>query len=240
VVVHLGDGDWIVVDSCLDKKSGQPAALKYLENLGVKVVHQVKLVVATHWHDDHIQGLADVLRAAQAAKFASSAAYPLQDLARLVVLGNKTIPQSSATREFQSILQILAERRQVKQTPESVGPIPALANKKLLALDDEGRSFVSEVFALSPADGVFNRAEAELRYALSLIEARKRPSHQGANQLSVVLWLQVGRRNVLLGADLEHVPGVTEGWKAIAGSRERPAGRAEFFKVPHHGSNSSD
>ena len=44
----------------------------------------------------------------------------------------------------------------------------------------------------------------------------------------------------LLGADLEHAAGTTEGWKAIIGSGERPTGRAGFFKVPHHGSENAD
>jgi hypothetical protein len=116
----------------------------------------------------------------------------------------------------------------------------AVANKKLLSLTAATRSIKAEVFALSPADGVFNRAEAELREALLAIDKRLRPPTQGPNQHSVVLWLKVGVLDVLLGADLEHVPGSTEGWQAIIGSLERPEGRARFFKVPHHGSKNAD
>ncbi|HTC90724.1 MAG TPA: MBL fold metallo-hydrolase, partial [Bryobacteraceae bacterium] len=170
VVVHIGDGDWIVVDSCIDRKSRRPAALDYLESIQVDIASRIKLVVATHWHDDHIQGLGEILRVAESAKFANSAAYTLQDLARLVELGTKAPRQSSATKEFGSIIKILVQRRKEGQARDAVGPIPALANKKLLALTNAGRSVASEVFALSPADGVFNRAEAELRSALSLIE----------------------------------------------------------------------
>jgi hypothetical protein len=55
-----------------------------------------------------------------------------------------------------------------------------------------------------------------------------------------VLWLKVGLLAVLLGADLEHVSGRTEGWQAIIDSADRPEGRAAFFKVPHHGSENAD
>jgi len=240
VVVHVGDRDWIVVDSCVDRRSGQPVALDYLRSLDVDVASQVKLVVATHWHDDHIQGLAELLRVAETAKFVNSAAYSFRDLLRVVELGTKTARQSSATKEYDGIIHVLQERRKKGEKRDAVGPIQALANKKLLAITSAGRSIAAEVFALSPADGVFNRGEAELRDALSAIKDRRRPSRQGPNQLCVVLWLKVGALDVLLGADLEHVSGTTEGWQAIIGSGERPGGRARFFKVPHHGSENAD
>ena len=101
VVVHVGDGDWIVVDSCLNRQSGRPVALDYLRSLGVDVASQVRLVVATHWHDDHIRGIAEILRAAESARFVNSAAYAFRDLLRVVELGNITAPVSSATEEYE-------------------------------------------------------------------------------------------------------------------------------------------
>ncbi len=240
VVVHIGDGDWIVVDSCIDRRSGRPVALDYLRSLEVDVASRVKLVVATHWHDDHIQGLAEILNAAESAKFVNSAAHAFQDLRRVIALGTETAPVSSATKEYNGIVGVLEQRRRRGERWDAVGPIPALANRKLLALTGAERSVYAEIFALSPADGVFNLAAAELRNALSTIEQRRRPSRQGPNQLCIVLWLRVGALNALLGADLEHISGTTEGWRAIISSAERPQGRAGFFKVPHHGSENAD
>jgi hypothetical protein len=240
ILIHIGDGDWIVVDSCLDRRSGRPVALEYLESLGVDVASRVKLVVAAHWHDDHIRGLAEILSAAKGAKFVNSAAYLLRDLIRVVELGTATAPSSSATKEYDGIIKLLVQRREQRERRDAVGPIAALANEKLLALTTPDRSVRAEVFALSPADGVLHRAQAELRNALSAIQDRRRPARQGANQLCVALWVKVGVLDVLLGADLEHVPGTTEGWQAIIGATERPEGRARFFKVPHHGSKNAD
>lgn len=239
VVVHVGDGDWVVVDSCLHRETGQAIALNYLASLNVEVATKVKLVVATHWHDDHIRGLSQILRAAESAKFVNSAAYAFRDLLRVVKIGS-VAPQSSATKEYDAIVKILYDRRPKGERPSTVGPLQAVANKKLLALTGPERSISSEVFALSPADGVFNRAQKELSDALSAITQRRRPSRLGANQLCVALWLKVGVLDVLLGADLEDVPGTTEGWQAIVGTAERPQGRAGFFKVPHHGSENAD
>ena len=240
VVVHVGDGDWILVDSCIDRQSGNPIALEYLKSIGVDLKSQIKLVVATHWHDDHIQGLATLLEAAASARFVDSAAYSFKHLLRVVKLGAKLTAGSSATREFDAITTILESRRLNGKGRDAVGPLHALANKKLLALLDHSRSIQCEVFALSPADNVFKQAENELRYALSEIKNLRRPARQGPNQLSVVLWCKIGVLDLLLGADLEHVSGTMEGWLAIVGSHERPGGRAGFFKVPHHGSENAD
>lgn len=240
VVVHVGDGDWIVIDSCIERMAGRPVALEYLSSLQVNVESQIKLVVATHWHDDHIQGLAETLRVAKAAKFVNSAAYAFGDLMRVVALGNTTGGQSSATKEYDGIVEVLKERRLAGERREAVGPIAAIANRKLLALTNGGRSIATEVFSLSPSDGVFSLAKEELRHALLAVQNRKRPVVQGPNQLSVVLWLKVGVLDILLGADLEHVTGTTEGWRAITSSTERPTGRAKYFKVAHHGSPNAD
>lgn len=240
VVVHVGEGDWIVVDSCIDRKSGHPIALDYLKSIGVDPGTQIKLVVATHWHDDHIHGMGELLEAAASARFADSTANCFAKLLEVVELGSKLTARSSVTREFDKIKTILESRRVNGQSRDAVGPMHAIANRKLLALDDPDRSIVCEVFSLSPADGVINRETAELNYALSEIQNGRRPARQGPNQLSVVLWLKVGALNVLLGADLEHVSGITEGWKAITNSGERPSGHARFVKVPHHGSENAD
>jgi len=72
-LVHIGGGQWIVIDSCVDE-SGRPVALAYLERVGVDPAESVKLIIASHWHDDHIRGLSSVLRSCVAAKFCASSA----------------------------------------------------------------------------------------------------------------------------------------------------------------------
>jgi beta-lactamase superfamily II metal-dependent hydrolase len=243
VVAHVGDGDWIVVDSCLDKQVREPIALQYLKSLGVDVSSRVRMVLATHWHDDHIKGIGKVFAAAEGATFVDSAAYAYnrQLLARVVRLGSTVGANATATQEYSSIYETLQTRRKKGENKDAVGPLHAIANRKLLSLSDDVRTVSAEIVALSPSDGTLNRAETELRQALSAIEDRKRPaSGQGPNQLCVALWLKVGAVQAMLGADLEHIPGVTEGWKAIIASEERPEGQAGILKVPHHGSKNAD
>src|SRR4051812_39012644 len=71
VVLHLGAGVWAIVDSCRNFETGDASALDYLKTIGVSP-EAVTLVLATHWHDDHIRGLSDVLRACINAQFVFS------------------------------------------------------------------------------------------------------------------------------------------------------------------------
>jgi len=67
IVSHLGNNQWMIVDSCLDPSTRAPIALQYLNQKGVNVATDVKLFLISHWHDDHISGASEVLRACKSA-----------------------------------------------------------------------------------------------------------------------------------------------------------------------------
>src|SRR5437016_2440625 len=104
VILHLGDNEWCVVDSCLAKPAGDPVALEYLRSLQNHAIDGIKLIVATHWHDDHIGGLHDILRAAQQARFCCSMALKAGEFLELVSLVSQGLPGRSGLEEFASIL----------------------------------------------------------------------------------------------------------------------------------------
>lgn len=238
IVVHLGFNTWIVVDSCINRESGNPVALDYLSKLRVDVASCVRLIVASHWHDDHIKGIGKVIAAAESATFVDSAAYPLSLLSRMISLGVSAGERATAVNEYSSIFETLGARRKAGQKKTSVGPERALQNTTLLALKNDDINV--EVTALSPSSGTFNRTEAELAEILAGMERRKQPKcPEGANKQSVVLSISVGSVNVLLGADLEADKDQSEGWQAIINSAGRTNGKAHIFKVPHHGSTNA-
>ena len=53
VVIHLGLGEWLIVDSCLTA-GREPVAISYLSELGVPL-DSVRMCLFTHFHDDHIR-----------------------------------------------------------------------------------------------------------------------------------------------------------------------------------------
>ena len=53
VVVQMGAHNWMVVDSCMDPMTKESLPLQYLKSLHVDIASDVKLIVCSHWHNDH-------------------------------------------------------------------------------------------------------------------------------------------------------------------------------------------
>ena len=223
VVVHLGDDEWMVVDSCVGR-DGEPAALEYLDGMGVDPHSAVKMIVATHWHDDHTRGMAGMVRKCTSARFCCAAALRDKELLAVVDgLAEKTgFRMSNGAREIRAIFSHLAERK--------TQPVWAIANRRVF------RGADCAVWSLSPGDETLERFLRSVGSLISTTEMTpRRVLPPSPNELSVVLWVECSGTIVLLGADLERVA-----WTAIIGDRTRPGGRASVFKVPHHGSITAD
>lgn len=232
IAVHLGDGRWMIVDSCIDNRSERPAALEYFGDIDVSCEDQVAIVLATHWHDDHIRGLAEILRACSTARFACSHAFSTREFLLLVespALGTEQLP--AGLREFAEILAILKERRAAGNLLLGT---PELVNQKTV-LDQSARC---EVMSLSPSSATV--MEAVQAFATLLPEPSQPmkcvPSPK-ANEGSVALWVCGASGVALLGADLERNSKDDRGWGAVLGCAPLMKGRASLVKVPHHGSS---
>ena len=242
VVVHLGHGDWMVVDSCLNPKTRVPAALEYLDDLGVAIGSALKLLVITHWHDDHVRGAAKIFQRAEAARIVCSAKDHGQALFEALATARAARLPGTGFDELAEILDILHDRRLPGQRPESVGPVWAAEGKMLLQrlAGADGRRPM-KVVALSPSDSTLTLATHELRQFLPRLAApERRAVRLTPNARSVVVFAETGTRAVLLGGDLENTINPATGWNAIVKSPLRPATRSEVFKVPHHGSVGAD
>lgn len=241
VIVHLARGEWIVVDSCIERRSNRPIALDYLDRLGVDVSKCVKLVVVSHWHDDHISGIANVLRVAESAKFVCSAALRSKEFVQAVVANKNAMMESPGIAEFADIFEILQERSSRKVRAESIGPVWSVANQCLLRRENANGEGPTEIYSLSPSHSSLTLAFREIAQLLPQPGMpKRRPIALSPNKLAVVLWILVGQVRVLLGSDLEESPDPTGGWTAIIQSDARPSGCAKIFKVPHHGSENAD
>ena len=73
ILVHIGNGDWICVDCCININTGNCIPLEYLNEIGVNVSNHLLYIICTHWHDDHIKGLSQLISACSSnTKFALS------------------------------------------------------------------------------------------------------------------------------------------------------------------------
>jgi len=223
IAVHVGDGKWVLVDSYPDSDD-TPAALRYLENIGVRPAEAVSLIVATHWHDDHIRGMARMIEQCPAALFCCAGVFCQDEfLAMVGHLENRHLSKSgSGVRELHKVFSILRDRKKK--------PLHAIANRMIFT---QG---VCRIWSLSPSDSVFQNF---LRSVGAMIprksKGKTRDLGLSPNKAAVVLWIEGTEFSLLLGADMER-----SGWAAILDDAARPAGRASIYKVPHHGSEDAD
>jgi hypothetical protein len=226
----------MVVDSCLDRTTGRPVALEYLEELHVDVQTSVKVVVASHWHDDHIQGIARVLSAATSAEFWCSAALTRDEFLTLVGGEPSSLMISSGVSEFREVLEILERRGPQQARTGSISP--HLAKSDVCVFRRHAGAYPAEVHALSPSDGAMKLSWHQIAQSIPRAgDIKRRAVALSPNQIAVALLVIVDGVELLLGADLEESKSPTLGWQAVVGSATRPGKGGHLFKIPHHGSN---
>lgn len=241
VVLHLGDGSWMVVDSCCAAPGQGPIALEYLSELKVDVGSAVRLVVVTHWHSDHIGGIGEVFSKSKNADLWCSAAVDIEHFYELVRLLRGADP---GVDEFAKLFTELVQRLPAGSRNVDATPGWAVSGRPMLRLPAGTAQPTAEVTALSPSDVAIARAHVKIGEALERAKTdlqSRRLVEQSPNEAAIALWVRAGAFEVLLGSDLEESTSPKDGWRAIVADHAaaaRPAARA--FKVAHHGSKNAD
>ncbi len=219
IVLHVGDGVWVIVDSCV-ADDGAPRALKYLEEIGIDPGEAVALIVATHWHDDHIRGMAKLVEQCRKALFCCSEALCKKEF--LSVVG--TIERRHGTETgsgVRELFRVFTHLGKTNRQPMFAGPDRCLMRRGGF-----------QAWSLSPSDRAFHQFLAMIGSLTPRVgDPKVRVPDQSPNEVAIALWIEVDDVLVLLGSDVER-----QGWLEILSSPGRPAGKASAFKVPHHGS----
>jgi hypothetical protein len=222
-----------VIDSCLDAKSKRPVALDYLECLGVDIATKVSLVIATHWHDDHIGGLGELFKACKTARFACSMALHCQEWAVLVQIYSNYVQAGGSGVD--ELGRVMREIKQRGQHGEVVSPIFCITGRPLR---DRPDALPARITCLAPSDAAVVTMQVRMREEL-LPKAngrRLRVPALSENDCAVVLAVTVGSASILLGADLEERNRRGLGWQVILDEYPADGNRFDGFKIPHHGS----
>jgi len=241
IVLHVGEGKWILVDSCVEPELKSPASLKYLHDLNVDEESAVKLIVVTHWHDDHVRGISTVFEKCRSADIAISSAFSTGEFFNLVQTRRERVAKKgSGLYEFARIFQLLEKRKQpgVRFNP----PKLASADKSLYhdLIQKTSETAEVRVFALSPSDAsVLQAQSAFAQLHPQENDRQKRVASPTPNHASVALWIKVGNHKILLGAELERTPDPKTGWSVILSDSTVIFDKAGVFKVPHHGSENA-
>jgi len=230
VLVHLGQGEWMIVDSCVAADDTIPV-LDYLRSLGVDPSSAVKLVVATHWHDDHVRGISEILRVCEQARFACSGVLSVKEL-------RKGIGKLDSRRGFEAPRTTSG----VTEMANALSVLASSSGRPTAEWTMEGRVLYERrvapecgVRALAPAHPVMTRAYQQISTLLEQGVTRRVPKPE-LNRGAIVLWVEVGKSALLLGSDLQETVNPQTGWTAVCDCPVRLPGRADVFKVPHHGS----
>lgn len=240
-VLHLGHGRWAIVDSCRTSRNSEPLPLAYLRDIGVDVADAVKLLVLTHWHDDHVDGASKIAEACVSAQIVCSAAFAVDEFSKILGLynvGQRLVDhQTSGVRELGRIYSIVG-RRIEESHDTSFALKPAQADQLLYKRDG------CELVALAPSHGSQHVAREQLAALFSdLLNTQSQAlvvPRADRNDYSIALWLRWGDLRVLLGGDLEVSPDEGRGWGAVLKCQQLPDAPAQVHKIAHHGSPNGD
>lgn len=228
ILVHLNNNEWLITDSCLNNDN-KPAALDYLCKNGINPATAVKIIVISHFHDDHIAGILETIRTCANAKVYISAALTKEEFVKYIFEFN-TPEVSNKAREFSELFAYFrsSNRKDIHQV---------VVDKCLY------RNGNITVEALSPCDEDMQESRDE--FISHTFNAGRSP-HQlhtlpkgKPNHYCIVLRIYdstlTTSHDILLGADLEIKN--NRGWDSVCKAVCAPKGRkVGLFKIPHHGS----
>lgn len=235
VVVQLGMNNWMVVDSCIDPVTKESLPLEYLKSLGVHIETEVKLIVCSHWHNDHILGIDKLLEECKSATFAFAVASDKNKFLEFIGLdsrNDKLLSHTSSTDIMSKCLSIVNQRKIPVKT--------ILQDRVLYSRSDEGVDI--RVTALSPSDAVISDFGTEISELMrSYVPCSNRKIIvRSPNEKCVVLQVSVNEYTAILGGDLETSTDNKRGWLCILDNCNCISkNKASLYKIPHHGSENA-
>lgn len=223
IVCHLGDNEWMIVDSFIHEQTKNPIAIDLLDAINVDL-SAVRCILITHWHKDHIEGMARLVgEAGSAAVFVTSAA--TYDLVGdfLDQLDSRPRRYNMPTHEYREVVRVL--------TNAGRGMFEAAADRLLMKVGS------CSVTAVSPNVAVKTAIANELlklgKGSVSLISSKL----LDRNAHSTACLLASDQAHIFLGADLENDSTGIFGWQHATTVLGKLESSVTLNKVAHHGSD---
>lgn len=229
VLVHFGDDQWMAVDSCLGD-DGRPIAISYLQRFGA-AADALKLILASHWHDDHVRGIAELARKYPAAEFHMSSVFNNAE-AMTFLAAHTSSASNRLSRGCDELFAVVSERDRVRfdhqrsvvfHAPNVLGqpvtvtafsPVPAAIGQMIA-------SFASNLPSSNGGTPIRNAVASK------------------PNLEAVAVHVDLGGMSILLGSDLENH--AVYGWAGVVGDAFCTGKlSADVYKVAHHGSHSGE
>ena len=216
--------------------------MAYFDALKIDPSAAIKVIVATHWHDDHYKGLSKIIGAAPDAKICIPIALTRPEFLKFAkrMAKNKSAVARVKLDEFSATIDQIRDRNE----RGSVNFAFADVRKQLysVAADQSGHGLPCEVAALSPSEGdIFNFLRRVARLTPRGRTTKRSISSAEPNEVSIVALIKIGDSEILLAGDLENSGRDNSGLEGIvANHRTMPFGNgASLYKVGHHGSETA-
>jgi beta-lactamase superfamily II metal-dependent hydrolase len=231
--VHLGNGRWLLVDSCRDSRTQSVATLSYLKSLDLDPATCVDWVVATHAHDDHIDGFAETVRACGQAEVVVSGASTAEEFFAISRIGERFDFYDTRWRIYSEMREVFSAIESRRRT----GTLHFAEAGMVLPMSTRSDPEQPSLVFLAPSGAarlqsakVFGR----LFQAAVSAEAGARPvPSRDPNQFSIALSIRCLGHLLLFGGDVKN-GSANWGWRH-AMTILHDEDRYEFFKVSHHG-----
>lgn len=224
VVLHLGNKRWAIIDSFqTHEKLSVP--LEYIRQCsGDNYV--VEFVLATHWHNDHVKGISEILADKSNPTFFQWAALSTDVFAQFISLVNqRNLRNMNPASEYLKIYDLLSKKGQITKRK-------ALFDRVLF------KSEVVEIKALSPSDKAIDIASVNMINKIEKFKFSRNIGKDDENVYSVVVWVSMNDMHLLLGSDLIVLNDPDLGWSGIHKDFSSEH-KALVFKIPHHGSKNA-
>ncbi len=236
VVLKINDCEWVIIDSCINPDTKFPLSIEYLSKIGVDYKTNVKFVICTHWHNDHILGISKTLELCENAEFCAPHVNNTKMFTYYVNMDYAKMKKGSISsfNEFKDCMEIIKTRGDKNIVKRMRSDLVLHAKNMTLS---SGEVIKTELCSLSPSDAVIANFDHEISTLFSNFDlSKKTVVEKSANEKSSVIYLRYSEFTALLGADLEVSIAQNEGWKDIFNNSNLINGQSIIYKIPHHGS----
>jgi len=227
ILAKLDDSTYGIIDSFIDRKTGNPRVLDYLNKKSIPLT-SIKFIVLTHCHHDHFTGLAKLVELCTNATFYVSKAIGIKSFHVLISAYSRKV--TSKHNYFKEILDTFAELKKTNRKAKMLTDVskPILTHNGIRI-----QSFSPNVDTEKFLTPLYKRETAKFLKGSGI-----KLLTNGYNYQSVVISIESDSYKILLGADQEfHRTISTIGWEAISNLNHFKTNKFDLFKVPHHGSD---
>ncbi len=230
IAVRLGLKEWMIIDSCLNDEK-QPAALEYLKKRNINPKEEVKLIIISHFHDDHIKGIYEIIQDCPESKVVISAALNTPEFRNYINALSANGEEMAKTKEINRVMSLFPKLHETDRL------IHAKKDCTLFRSSDS-----VQVHSLSPSDADITNSDLDFansaKLSANFSEIATSAKLVNPNHYCVVTRIfspTSSNNEVLLGADLEISK--HSGWDSVCNAINRPEPNLTgIFKLPHHGS----